>query len=704
MKPIYKALSAACLVAVGFSMTSCNDDYLEKYPQTSLTEQNAFQTYENFQAYMYNSYGMFTNANILTNFSGNSYYWGGQWLSDYWSGLMTNRENGLNPYAWQSFSPVTSSNSYSPWNFGEIRRINVMLAHLNDGKLTDAEKRHWRSVAYFFHSFWYMELVNRFGDIPYITDVLSDESEEAYGPRTPRKEVADSIIARLEYAIANLGDTSKDGSNPLNADACRAALSRFLLREGTWAKYHKLDEPWQQYLEKCLTISQELMNKYPTLFKGNGYNKYPGAGYDEMLTSESLHGVPGVIMYKEYNENLMHRFSDLIHVEAHRCDGPQHTVDMFLMKNGMPINNPNSGFEGGEGKDLYDYYNNRDPRLIVNFCPPAMGNIVRTANPDNVTTFLKWRFYKPGEKMNNGVRIVSVEDSIKFRRFIDYLGPNIHCVNGEGDPSWGVKRLPGHNWGGDMSHSSPNITQYSQTDNYMRCWTGYYFWKNFTMWEVGSNGNYQTSDKPIFLIEEVLLNYAEAAFELGRFDQGVADITINKLRDRIDMAHMEVAKINASFDPDRDKGTAPWTRGYDAATNYEVDPVLWEIRRERMIELFGQGFAWYDIRRWHKAPYYVNRQACGAWADANDFPYGTGKYTGDFVNYNEVKANGYAATMGKTPGKGWIYTYPSPLATGKGWLDTYYLSMVPTYEITMNPALTQNPGYDALFPSTSDEE
>lgn len=224
------------------------------------------------------------------------------------------------------------------------------------------------------------------------------------------------------------------------------------------------------------------------------------------------------------------------------------------------------------------------------------------------------------------------------------------------------------------------------------------------MWEVGSNGNFQTSDKPIFLIEEVLLNYAEAAFERGKFTQDVADITINKLRDRVEMGHMKISDITSDFDPDRDKGTAPWTRGYDATTNYEVDPVLWEIRRERMIELFGQGFAYYDIRRWHKAPYFVNRQPCGAWVDAIDFPYGTGKYTGEFIDYNEIQNNGYAATQGTTPGKGWIYTYPSPLASGKGWLDTYYLWMVPTYEITMNPQLTQNPGYAELFPAAAAEE
>ncbi len=102
-----------------------------------------------------------------------------------------------------------------------------------------------------------------------------------------------------------------------------------LLREGTWARYHNLDEPWQNYLTKCLAVSQELMTAYPTLYTGKGFNKYPGAGYDEVMTTENLTGVPGIIMFKEYNTLLKHRYSDLIHVEAHRCDAPQHTVDMF---------------------------------------------------------------------------------------------------------------------------------------------------------------------------------------------------------------------------------------------------------------------------------------------------------------------------------------------------------------------------------------
>lgn len=683
-------------VAIASTLVACNDEFLEKNPVTALTEDNAFQTYDNFKAYMYQCYQLFTDSRITTNFCANTYYYG-MFYGDYYAGLMTTRDNVQNPYAYQT---VTVTNHSSNWDFEYPRMVNIMLSHLDDSSMKESEKLHWRSVGYFFHAYWYMELISRYGDVPWINQVLTDTSEEAYGERTPRAQVADSIISRLEYAIQNIGSSANDGDNPVTVDACRALLSRFLLREGTWAKYHGLSEDYNGYLNKCLTVSQELMNKYPKLYHGNSYNSYPGHGYDEELTTESLTGKDGIIMFKEYvNGVLMHRFSDLIHVEANRCDAPQATVDLFLMQNGKPIANANSGFKGGEGKDLWDYYESRDPRLPINFEPPVQAKVTSVNNSaDNVTTFKKWTFWKEGDDLNGkGNFKVTAEYAEKFRRYIDYFGANTYCENGTGDESIGVKRLPGHNWGGSMCHSAPNITSYCQTDNYMRCWTGYYEWRQYTSWEVGSNSNYQTSDKPIFAMNEVLLNYAEAAYELGKFDQTVADKTINLLRERAGVANMVVAEIGDDFDPDRDKGTAPWEQGYDSKTTYEVAPVLWEIRRERLVELMSTGWGFYDVKRWHKAPYFVNRQPCGCWITSTNVPYGTGKYTGQFVNYNTIKQQGSADPEANSAGSGWIYTKPGPLSLGKGWLDTYYLDMVPLDQINLNPNLTQNPGYKELF-------
>ena len=680
-----------CISCLALGLSACNDSFMEREPVDSLVESNAFKTYDNFRAYMYKCYGLFTDARIMTNQSGTQYNQNGQYWSDLYSGLLTDRDLRQNPYAYQAVNTVTASNN---WDFSPIRAVNIMLSHLNDGALTEAQQKHWRSVGYFFHSWWYMELVARYGDVPYITKVLTDESPEAYGPRTPRAEVAQHIVERLEYAIENIGDCSADGDNAVNADVCRAALSRFLLREATWAKYHGLDEDYETYLRKCLAVSGELMEAYPTLYTGNGNDHYPAAGFDNEYTTESLKGVPGIIFYKEYVDGVLtHRFSDYVHVAAHTTDAPQATIDLYLMQNGRPIANSESGYKGGAGHDLWDVFEGRDPRLPITFEPPVQAKIGKFPDADNVTTFAQWTFWSEGESLNGkGNYTISKEDSVKFRRYIDYFGPNIMCYDGGGVRSLGSKRLPAHNHTNSMSHSAPNITKYSQTDNYMRCLTGYYFWKSYTSWEKGLNKAYQTSDKPIFLLSEVLLNYAEAACELGQFTQEVADKTINKLRERSGVAPMMVSLIDENWDPKRDRGTAAWTQGYDSKTNYPVNPLLWEIRRERLVELMGTGMSFYDVKRWHKAPYFINRQPCGAWVTATNLPYGTGAYTGSFVDYNQIELTGSADPS--SSGSGWIYTYPGPLASGKGWLDKYYLEQIPLNQITLNPKLTQNPGYE----------
>lgn len=194
-----------------------------------------------------------------------------------------------------------------------------------------------------------MELIDRFGDVPWVNTVLNETSPEMYAERTPRAEVADSIIARLEYAAENLGDFN-DGDNTITVDVIKAALSRFLLREGTWAKYHGLDEPYEEYLRKCLAVSQELMTKYPTLYYGGGTESEDAAGYGELWTTENLNNIPGVIFYKQYLDGLlMHRGNDL-NILRHIVWMYHSILSICFDENGYPINNPNSGYKGGKVK------------------------------------------------------------------------------------------------------------------------------------------------------------------------------------------------------------------------------------------------------------------------------------------------------------------------------------------------------------------
>ncbi len=140
----------------------------------------------------------------------------------------------------------------------------------------------------------------------------------------------------------------------------------------------------------------------------------------------------------------------------------------------------------------------------------------------------------------------------------------------------------------------------------------------------GSNTN--TNDAPVIRYAEVLLNWIEAKAELGGVTQGDIDKSINALRARpLDAtaiakglkqtAPMVLADITAGFDPERDA---------------DVDPLVWEVRRERRLEMVFEHSRNLDIRRWGKLFNMDNNKnpdtILGPWVDfANDVQKGSGK-------------------------------------------------------------------------------
>ena len=103
-------------------------------------------------------------------------------------------------------------------------------------------------------------------------------------------------------------------------------------------------------------------------------------------------------------------------------------------------------------------------------------------------------------------------------------------------------------------------------------------------------------------LNEVLLNYLEAAAELNdmgayTLSQKDLDITINEIRKRasVNMPAVTLSGKNFSVngviinDPDRDLGNS------EVVGDYEVSPILWEVRRERRIELVYEGIRFDDI-------------------------------------------------------------------------------------------------------------
>ena len=193
-----------------------------------------------------------------------------------------------------------------------------------------------------------------------------------------------------------------------------------------------------------------------------------------------------------------------------------------------------------------------------------------------------------------------------------------------------------------------------------------------------SNTNY--TDAPIMRLGEVMVTYAEAAAELGNITQADLDMSINRLRSRTGMT---VAPLQVL-------GGEPAVNGQvydDPNRDPTVPSMIWEIRRERRVELAMEGVRQDDLRRWKKLDYVdftknpdINR---GAWLDRDDWqkPDGT-SWLKDVV------------LEGGDEG----YIIPASSAGTRTFTnDKFYLSPIPLDQIKlyedMGYTLEQNPGW-----------
>lgn len=126
------------------------------------------------------------------------------------------------------------------------------------------------------------------------------------------------------------------------------------------------------------------------------------------------------------------------------------------------------------------------------------------------------------------------------------------------------------------------------------------------------------TDYPVLRYAEVLLNWIEAKAERATLSgsavtQDDLDATINAIRDR-PLADEAVARGVQK--------TAPLLLGAlpnDPARDSGVNPLLWEIRRERRMEFTFEYSRYADLERWHKLEYMDTESRpdlmSGAWVD-----------------------------------------------------------------------------------------
>ena len=220
----------------------------------------------------------------------------------------------------------------------------------------------------------------------------------------------------------------------------------------------------------------------------------------------------------------------------------------------------------------------------------------------------------------------------------------------------------------DLVFDKPPLDQVGQ----WRATTGYCLYK-------GVNTEYSQQEAAgwmgsiIFRFAEALLIYAESVAELGTITQDDIDKTVNQLRDRVGMIHLDLNNITT--DPDWDFPN--------------LSPVINEIRRERRVELAFENARWDDVARWRAGNLITNNRFKGV------------KYIGSNLEdtYFAIDGSGDPSLIiGENffvDENGLVDPYQKYLPDGFGFDPARdYLSPLPSDEITLNSNLVQNPGWE----------
>lgn len=223
-----------------------------------------------------------------------------------------------------------------------------------------------------------------------------------------------------------------------------------------------------------------------------------------------------------------------------------------------------------------------------------------------------------------------------------------------------------YNYGnfGQLGLSIPRLVGMVSTGSWVSL-TGYHQVKHVNQEQ---NVNFHNGYTPCVILRfgEALLNYAEARAELGTITQEDLDMSINKLRDRVGMIHMDLD--NLPQDP--------------KYADVGVSPLIVEIRRERRIELFGEGFRFDDLRRWRQGDKLNQKDYGIRWEVENRQKIDPSNAVQ--LGFEEFENSGKIYIC---PNKGSDFEFPK-------FEEKHYLWPIPVSARSQNPNLGQNPGWE----------
>jgi starch-binding outer membrane protein, SusD/RagB family len=386
MKTNKKLVNLLVLSFISLFAISC-EKYLDKAEQADVTDKDIFKEFKSFQGFVEVMYGDIVDISKLQNAA--VWNWGDDmydtrrthyfWLGDYWS-ILTVSSFGGTPF-WNSgarrgfYKAAEVYQGYWQNGWAGIRTANIALAHLGDlVNATDEERRLLEGQAYFFRAYLHWEIMRAWGAVPYVDVVLAPGSDMRI-PQLTFHETTEKVLSDLKKAAEslpvdwdltevggrnsgqNLGRITKGMALAFQAEVLLYCGSPLMNGASTGSfTYHN------DYMKRSAEAAWEVIK----LANQGVYGLQPWGKYSDMFYMMNT-TVPysKEIIFKTLNRGdsrwNMHSFQFAILGGGNTYGSPtQNYLELFEMANGLPIDDPESGF------DEMDPWKNLDPRFYFN--------------------------------------------------------------------------------------------------------------------------------------------------------------------------------------------------------------------------------------------------------------------------------------------------------------------------------------------------
>jgi hypothetical protein len=212
-------ITLACVLL----LTACQDTYLDLDPQDAITEAAYYKTADHFKT---------ASNNLYFGLAGWSTLWSNVEYFDFGTDLC-----GWSQTYGQGSDDIPTSDNLWDDSYEYLRDVNTLLEKAEEFEGDASEIEEYLAAAYFFRAFHHFFLLQRFGGVPIVTEVLDVDSEGLTAARNSRYEVFEQVLKDIDLAIAGLPTESEIATadkGKISKYAATAFKAKALLFEATW--------------------------------------------------------------------------------------------------------------------------------------------------------------------------------------------------------------------------------------------------------------------------------------------------------------------------------------------------------------------------------------------------------------------------------------------------------------------------------------